>query len=185
MHLLDIIENSVRAEADKIVISICINEPENKLKIGISDNGKGMDKEMLKMVSDPFFTTKTEREKKVGLGIPLFKQNAELAGGGFFLTSKKGNGTKIDAEFQLDHIDRMPLGNLSETFLNSIIAHPEVDFFIKMERKLKDKKIEFIFSTEELKKELGDVPLSYPDVISFIKENLNDGEKKINMGESL
>ena len=49
------------------------------LSIKIIDDGCGMDAETLEKVTDPFYTSRTTR--KVGLGIPLMKQNAELTGG--------------------------------------------------------------------------------------------------------
>ena len=47
----------------------------------------------------PFTTTRTTR--KVGLGIPMFKENAELTGGTFSIESTVGAGTKMRAGFVL------------------------------------------------------------------------------------
>ena len=80
-HILDIVQNSLHAGADKIVIEMIENTKEGTLKLTITDNGSGMDQEMLDQVTDPFFTSSTT--KKVGLGLPLLKQNAEQTGGVF------------------------------------------------------------------------------------------------------
>jgi hypothetical protein len=37
------------------------------------------------------------------------------------MSSEPGKGTVLTAEFQLDHIDRMPLGDLKETLLSAIV----------------------------------------------------------------
>lgn len=184
LHLLDIIENSVRAQAKLITIEIVREIMRNKLFFCITDDGTGMDEQTLQDAHNPFYTSKQERTKKVGLGIPLFKQNAEMCNGDFKLESEPGQGTKLTAVFQYDHLDRMPLGNLLDTFVGSVIGHSEVDFEIKLtNKKLSGAADEFVFSTREIKEELGDIPLSYPDVMTYINQMLEEGIKKIKMEE--
>ncbi len=181
-HILDIIENSISAQASKIRISILLNISENKLKINIMDNGLGMDEELIKQVQSPFYTSKKNRKRKVGLGIPLFKQNAEMCGGSFSITSEKSLGTRINAVFQYNHIDRMPIGKLADTLLNSIMGHQEVDFIIDLRSTyLNGIENSYTFSTQEVKKEINGIPLTYPDVYLFIQSNLNEEIKKIKL----
>ena len=78
LNILDIAYNSIRAKANDIRIYINDSIKENVIDIEIEDDGCGMTNEEVGKVIDPFFTTRTTR--KVGLGIPLFKQNAELTG---------------------------------------------------------------------------------------------------------
>ena len=181
LHLLDIIENSVRAEAKNIKIRIIRNVQDNILRFIVEDDGTGMDSQTLKKAEDPFYTSKMEREKKVGLGIPLVKQNAEAANGSFTITSEPGFGTVLTVDFQLDHIDRMPLGNLKDTLLGAIIGHPEVDFTIKLSSYENGIEKSFYFDTTAIKEELGDIPLTYPDVIEYINQSLLEGIQNTNM----
>jgi hypothetical protein len=116
-----------------------------------------------------------KRKKKIGLGIPLFKQNAEHCDGSFNLTSKINHGTNLRAVFLLDHVDRMPLGNISDTVLTSILGHPDLDYSITYTYRSDSGEKEFTFNTAAIREELGDIPLNYPDVISFIKESLSEG----------
>ncbi|HPR17257.1 MAG TPA: ATP-binding protein [Candidatus Cloacimonadota bacterium] len=184
LNIMDIIENSVSAHATEIKILIEMTVSKNRLRIDIKDNGIGMDEKMVDTVQDPFYTSKIQRVKKVGLGIPLFKQSVEMCNGTFTLRSKKGVGTEIDAVFQYDHIDRMPLGKLADTFCTAILGHPEVDFDLELKRIFLDKKVDYFhFSTREVKAELGDVPITYPDVIMFIQETINENIKKIQLEE--
>ena len=81
LHILDIAENSVRADARTIIIDIEENSLKNLLTIKIQDDGKGMDAEMVARITDPFITSRTTR--KVGLGIPFFKAAAEACNGHF------------------------------------------------------------------------------------------------------
>ena len=63
----------------------------DRLRMGVEDNGKGMDAEMVARVTDPFVTSRTTR--KVGLGIPLLKAAAEACNGGLAIQSEPGKGT--------------------------------------------------------------------------------------------
>ena len=175
LHLLDIIENSVRAEARNIKVRVIRNVQKNRLRIIVEDDGVGMDSQTLEMAQNPFYTSKEEREKKVGLGIPLFKQNAEATNGCFKMASEPGFGTVLTVDFQLDHIDRMPLGNLKDTLLGAIVGHPEVDFDINLITREKGCEQSFHFDTAAIKEELGDIPLTYPDVIEYIDQSLQEG----------
>jgi anti-sigma regulatory factor (Ser/Thr protein kinase) len=181
LHLLDIIENSVRAEARNIKVRVISDVQKNRLRIIVEDNGVGMDSHMVQMAQDPFYTSKVEREKKVGLGIPLFKQNAELSNGCFKMASEPGFGTVLTVDFELNNIDRMPLGNLKDTLLGAIIGHPDVDFSINLIYCERGKEQSFHFDTAAIKEELGDIPLTYPDVIEYIDQSLYEGIQNTNM----
>ena len=87
-HLLDLVQNSVAAGAKNIKVTI--NEPVAKdiLTMTVEDDGRGMDRQTLAKVQDPFFTSKSF--KKVGLGIPLLKATAQLCQGDFRMASSVG-----------------------------------------------------------------------------------------------
>jgi len=78
-HMLDIAENSVMAEGTEIRIEVLENREAGMLSFSVEDNGRGMSKEFLSKVTDPFTTTRTTR--RVGMGLPFLKQSAELCGG--------------------------------------------------------------------------------------------------------
>lgn len=129
LHILDIAENSIRAGATRIEIYIHEDAKNDVLTIKIKDNGAGMDKETLKKVRDPFFTTKAS--KKWGLGIPLLAHAARQSGGNIKIHSKPGAGTTLVATFAHSHIDRQPMGDIEETLKALIIANPGIDFAFK------------------------------------------------------
>ena len=81
LNVLDIVQNSVKANASLIEITILKNTQTKTLSVSIKDNGCGMTDEQVSRVIDPFYTTRTTR--KVGLGVPFFKLSAELTGGSF------------------------------------------------------------------------------------------------------
>ncbi|HRC80785.1 MAG TPA: ATP-binding protein, partial [Sedimentibacter sp.] len=75
MHILDITMNSIKADASLVEINVEDSKKNNWLKITVTDNGRGMSREIIDKVTDPFFTTRTTR--KVGLGIPMLKEACE------------------------------------------------------------------------------------------------------------
>jgi len=168
---MDIIQNSVRAEASNVELEIVESQKDDLFSIGIKDDGFGMSEEMLAKVTDPFFTTRTTR--KVGLGLSLLKQNAEQAGGRMELSSKEGKGTSLKAVFSHSHLDRPSLGDVAGTMVLLAGANPEMDFLYKH---ITDKG-EYVFDTKEVKEVLEGVSVSDPEIMKYlkemIKENLN------------
>ena len=168
MHILDIAQNSISADASLIYIEVLIDENKDLLTITVKDNGKGMSKEMLHQVKSPFVTSRTTRN--VGLGIPLFAASCERCGKCLEIESELGAGTKLTAQYQYSHIDRPPLGDLSETMYTLTVMNPELDFVFKAV-----KESEFEYDTRQIKRILGDVPIANSDVQQFISEFLNEG----------
>ena len=127
LHILDIVQNSLKANAKLIEITINENSKDDSYTIIISDNGHGMDEKTLTQVSDPFYTTRTTR--KVGMGTSLFKMAAELCDGTFHIQSTVGVGTKVTASFVKSHVNRAPLGAIEDTItiLNKFIDNMKLD----------------------------------------------------------
>ena len=126
LHILDIAENAIRAEAKTITIGILEDESKDLLSVCIEDDGRGMDEETVKNVADPFFTTKDG--KRVGLGLALLSQAAQQAGGDIEIDSQRGIGTKVTAAFKLSHPDMKPMGDILETLTTLIIGNPSIRF---------------------------------------------------------
>ena len=131
LHILDIAENSIAAGASRVRISVTEEESKEYQSIRIADDGKGMSEEEVRRVSDPFYTSRTTR--RVGMGIPLFSQHAEIAGGGLKIHSEKGVGTTVEARFQLEHPDRQPLGDLEGCWLLLVTSNPAIEWELECE----------------------------------------------------
>jgi hypothetical protein len=169
LHLMDILQNSISAKSTCITVMIRTHLQDDILTVRIEDNGAGMDKELLKQVTDPFITTRTTR--RIGLGIPLFKESAERAGGSLSLDSLKGKGTVLEASFRISHIDRLPLGDMADTIAGVLIAEQDVD----IELVLNSDKKNFVFNSREIREKLGEVPIHHSEVIAWIREYINEG----------
>jgi anti-sigma regulatory factor (Ser/Thr protein kinase) len=173
LNILDLVQNSITAGARNVGIAVSESGMTDLLTLSIEDDGCGMDAAFLAQVTDPFTTTRTTR--KVGMGIPLFKMEAELSGGGFQIESEKGRGTKLHASFQLSHIDRPPLGDMADTMTVLVQGSPDVDFLYLRGTD----RGSFRFSTKEVRETLGDIPLSEPEVLDWIREYIREGERGI------
>lgn len=178
LNILDITENSVKAGAS--LTSILVEEKGNTLTITIEDDGKGMSGEILRGVTDPFYTTRTTR--KVGLGLPLLKLAAEQSGGEMHITSvsaeddPENHGTKVTALFYKDSIDFTPLGDVVSTILTLIQGHPDTDFYFRHSSEdsgQQDFSVEM--DTRELREALGEeVPLNDYEIIKWIESYLQE-----------
>ena len=176
MNILDIVENSTRAGASLIKISVTEDREKDILRIEIADDGEGMKPDITEKALDPFYTSKDVR--RIGLGLPMLSHAAKITAGRFIIESKKGKGTVVTADFGYSHIDRQPLGDMSVTMATIIVGNPLVDFVYTHLSNGKS----YTLDTREVKNELEDVPIEHPKVIQFIKENIRDGLKEIGAG---
>ena len=173
LHILDIVQNSISANATLIEIEIKESTSENRLSITVKDNGKGMSPEFLKTVTDPFSTTRKTR--RVGLGLSLFQAAAQAAGGDVVIESELGKGTVVTATFEYSHIDRQPLGDMAATILLLVQGNTEVDFIYRHETDFAT----FAFDTREMKQILDGVPITSSDIVLWMKDYLEEGIKNL------
>ncbi len=169
LHILDVVENAIAAKARRIEISIIEEIEEDRLTIEIKDDGIGMDEEVRKRAADPFFTTRTSR--RVGLGLSFLAQAAQEAGGKLEIESQPGEGTKVKASFQHGHIDRKPLGNMSDTIVTIILGNPDIDLHYVHVRGEKS----YTLKSEWMKQTFHDGTLMTPDAIQWLKKHLQEG----------
>ena len=92
--MINLIRNSLDAVQgkDKAEIIISGNALPDGVGIDVSDNGVGIDEDMLEDVFIPFFTTKTSGS---GIGLSLVRQIMRLHGGYVRVYSQKNTGTSF------------------------------------------------------------------------------------------
>ncbi len=170
LNILDIVQNSIRAKASEISISITESDLSDLYMITVTDNGTGIPEDIIKNVTDPFVTTRTKR--RMGLGLPLLKYHAEMTGGSLEIESVPEKGTKITASFSNHHIDRQPLGDIVGVLMISIAANPGIEFRYYHSTDKGD----YNFSTAETKEYLGITTLYerelLEDLAGMIRDNL-------------
>ena len=124
LHIQDLIENSVRAGATLVAVSVEEQPELDTLRIAVEDNGPGLGVPPDK-ATDPFFTTK--QGKRTGLGLALFRSQIEQAGGEMLLDRSLLGGTAVRARVSLSHVDRSPLGDLAATLSGWVATNPELE----------------------------------------------------------
>ena len=70
----------------------------------------------------------------------------------------------------MSHIDRPPLGDFAGTVHSIIVCNPDLDFQIVMESDTGRE----VLDTEEVRKQIGDIPLNDPEVSVWLKEYLQE-----------
>lgn len=169
LHVLDIVQNSLAAGARNIAVEVDEQLDRDLLTITIIDDGKGMDAATVAKVLDPFTTSRQTR--RVGLGLSLFAAAARRCDGNLTIQSEPGRGTRVTARFRYSHIDRAPLGDIPGTIASLISLNPDREFSYSHRRG--DSTLSL--STVTMRGQLGEVPLSHPDVFVFIRQYLQDG----------
>ena len=172
LHIMDIAENGIKAGAGTITMAVLQEGTPAVLKLRVKDDGKGMEKEELLRVEDPFYTSRTTR--RVGMGIPLLRQQAELAGGGFKISSSPGIGTEVEASFLKDHPDRQPLGDLEWCWMLLACVNPGIEWVLH----LVSGNGEFSISTSEIKSAMEIKLIAGNELLSQLKRMIRN-----NIGE--
>ena len=165
-HILDIAENSIRAEAHNIEILLSINTMSNLMKLSFIDDGIGMNEEMVGKIQDPFFSTRETR--RIGMGIPLLMQNSEMSGGQVTISSKEGEGTIVVATFEFDNLDCPPLGDVADAIYFLSSSHLDISFVFDY----KFDNIAYTWDTQEVAKALDGLPLNHHKVKEALMEML-------------
>jgi len=173
LHILDIAENSIRAQAVNIRIAVVEEEEADRLVLEIQDDGRGMDTETLNKALDPFFSTKKTR--RFGLGLSLLAEAARTANGDFHIDSTPGKGTTVKASFQASHIDRQPLGDIPQTLITLIMGHPDIDFLYTHTTG----RSSLVFDTKDIRIQLDEIPLNHPEVIALLKKTIQNEFKRL------
>jgi hypothetical protein len=164
LHILDLAENGIAAQATLVRVLVDERPSENIITIEIEDNGKGIPPGMIETITDPFVTSRTTR--RVGMGLSLFKAAAERCDGFFEIRSEPGKGTQTRGSFRYDHIDRAPLGDMPSTLVSLIAGYPEIDIDYAHMYDGRN----FSFDTREIRAELEGVPLNEPAVLQHLKK---------------
>lgn len=173
LHILDLAENSARANARKVQISITEDPLSDSYCLSIQDDGEGMGAEILQKATNPFYTSRTTR--KVGMGLPLIQMNAERTGGSFTLQSEPGMGTTMKADFALSHPDRLPLGEIDEVLVLLAVGIPQ----LRLVYKHKTSSGSYCFDTEVIREIIGNIQDSNLEIRRFLKEMIVENLKEI------
>lgn len=173
LHILDLVQNSARAKAGKVLIAIVEDPGNDRYTLSIEDDGDGMEEGVLQKATDPFYTSRTTR--KVGLGLSLIQMNAERTGGSFLLSSKPGEGTRLEARFVMSHPDRLPLGEIDDVLVLLAVGLPQLRLIYEH----KTTSGLYRFDTEAICEIIGDIQDSNLEIRKFLREMIIENLKEI------
>lgn len=92
----NILENSLAASRDPVLIDACWSEAEVKgrpaIRVALRDNGPGLTPEQRRKIFEPFFTTKSQG---TGLGMAIAKNIIDAHGGRIEIAPENGQGTEV------------------------------------------------------------------------------------------
>ena len=172
LYILDLIENAVRAGATLVQLDIMEDPSSDEYIVAIADNGAGIPKDSLGKANDPSFVTSTSR--KIGLGLSMMKQAAEMTEGKFVLESEKGKGKIVKAHFKFKHIDLPELGDIEGTLALLIASSPKVNYIYNH----RTPNGLFNLDTRDIKKLVVSEEFSMPavrhSIRGYVRENLNN-----------
>lgn len=165
MHLLDVLENSAKAGAPRVEVRFSWHG--GWLHIDICDNGPGLPPEVAADPANPYSTTR--RERKVGLGLGLLRQAAEMTGGSLAIASRPGQGVTLAVEINLASIDARPLGDLADSLATAAIAWPGTSLVVGLAG------CEPCLDMALVHDLLDGVPVSHPSVRNYLTGCLREG----------
>ncbi len=90
--LINILLNSVDAIDNEGVIEVSLKDEKDKLVLEIKDNGKGIPKDIINSIFEPYFTTKIDG---TGLGLAIVKKIIDEHGGKIDVISEEDKGTEF------------------------------------------------------------------------------------------
>ena len=94
--LFNIIRNAIEASPPGEKVKVAAGSSKDFLTLTVSDQGKGIPKEIRSRIFEPFFTTKSaEVTGGLGLGLSVSRSLVESIGGSLDFKSKAGEGTKF------------------------------------------------------------------------------------------
>jgi anti-sigma regulatory factor (Ser/Thr protein kinase) len=168
LHILDIVENSIKAGASEVWVSISEKPELDKIEITVDDNGKGLEV-VRDVATDPFYTTKTG--KRTGLGLSLFKSGVERADGTLSLERSVLGGLCVSATMRISHVDRSPLGDLAGTLSSVVVTNPHLKLRCRL--RVREQEIEVVPS------ELN--PKSSITLAAAVNEEIKRGIRMLNV----
>lgn len=101
--LYNLADNAFKASSRKDMINVYSNATPTAVQIFIEDNGRGIAKENIKLITEPFYREDKSRSRNfggAGLGLSLCKEIARIHGTELLFESEKGKGTRVSFELK-------------------------------------------------------------------------------------
>ncbi|NMM48383.1 MASE1 domain-containing protein [Marinigracilibium pacificum] len=136
--LNNLLSNAIRySNDDNPSVIVDINITQSSVRLKISDNGIGIEKDHMPKIFDMFYRA-TDKNSGSGLGLYIVKETLNKLGGSIFMDSNPGKGTVVEIIIpnmfsQLPTDDQPNKSNKKPNSLNQ--EHKKTDSFKKAENK--------------------------------------------------
>jgi signal transduction histidine kinase len=101
--LINLIDNSIKASENNQTITIGAVKEESTVTIFVEDQGRGISKADLDLITEPFYMVDNSRSKKeesFGLGLSICSELVNMMGASFKIESELGKGTKVEISIE-------------------------------------------------------------------------------------
>ena len=105
------------------------------------------------------------------MGLPNMKKYSDKMS----IESEVGKGTKVKAFFRTDHLDFIPVGDMTSTIMTLITMNETTDFVYT--RRINEKS--FTLDTKALREILGDVPFGEPTISAWLRDYIEENTKQL------
>ena len=178
LHLFDLMENSIRAGASTVAVTIAESRESRILTLVVEDDGPGMKSFPAEMLI-PLYERKPKREDRQG--IPLLRSTAERARGGLTAAQSPMGGVAVVAMFRIDLINTKAWGNVPATFESVACTNPLVEIRCHLILDGREKRYENQHSHD-------DRPMEAQEAIAEAKqfgEQIHAGLEELGFGKEL
>ncbi len=170
LHLLEVLENSMRANST--TISVHLKRDEKSISFYVKDNGCGMDECQMKSLRE----RSNPRPSFSGIGLSKLFFDAESTGGRVLIDSKLNEGTSVYAEFFMDTDTKPNLGDVHSVI--SVLVSQE-NLAVKFCYRVGN--TSFVFDSVEFEKTLSGKRYM-PDAVRSAREFIKENIEKLNGG---
>ena len=179
-HIYDLIQNSIVAGARNIQLIVREDTSANTFEIQIIDDGHGLTTEQIKKVTDTFYTTRSRKKRRVGLGLPLMEATCRRSGGELTIESKHRHGTTITATMEHDHIDRPPIGDFADMLTSLLMSSTENKVMWKLAHSVDGR--EYTITNRKILDEINAISFSDAGIRKEVLGYIAEKEKAIRPG---
>ena len=93
--LNNLLSNAIRYSHENSDINVNVRKVEDKIQFSVIDKGQGIPSQYIPKVFDRYFKIPGTKKEGTGLGLTISKQFIEAQGGGIFVESELGAGSKF------------------------------------------------------------------------------------------
>jgi len=93
--LINFLTNAIRYSPENGEVTVEILKEKDKILFSVQDKGKGIESKYIDKIFDRYFQVPGNAKTGTGLGLAISKEFIEAQGGGIFVESKSGQGSKF------------------------------------------------------------------------------------------